>query len=184
MFPHGQNKEGAARKEMDLVELEKLCGLQCTQADIAGWFNVTRQTIENRIAETGRLYEHEGEKLTFREIMDRGYAKGRVSLRRHQMAACEAGQPTMLVWLGKNILGQKDNLEISGPAGGPIEANVTSDPHQRVLGELSRIAAARGEGADRQDPDAGGGGGDPLRLEVLGEAEPAPARNGAGGEHP
>ena len=30
---------------IDLVELEKLCGLQCTDAEIAAWFGVSERTI-------------------------------------------------------------------------------------------------------------------------------------------
>lgn len=156
-FGDKRNLDGQPRKEIDLQELEKLCGLQCTIKDIAGWFNVTPQTIDNRIAEVTRLYDHEGEQRNFKQIMELGYAKGRVSLRRKQMQAADALQPTMLVWLGKQVLGQKDNLELSGPGGGPIQANVTSDPHERVLSELSRIAATGDPGTGDKGPPAGGG---------------------------
>ncbi len=163
MFPHGQNAKGAERKELDMEELEKLCGLQCTIKDIAGWFGVTSQTVDNRIADTERRYSYDLKDLkghiiekrtdvTFREAMELGYAKGRVSLRRHQMKAAEEGQPTMLVWLGKNVLGQKDNLELSGPAGGPIETNVTLDPHERLLGKLRGLAPSGDAGEVNSKP--------------------------------
>jgi hypothetical protein len=35
-------------------------------------------------------------------------AKGRISVRRHQMKLLEAGSVTMAVWLGKQFLGQRD----------------------------------------------------------------------------
>ena len=127
------------RIEIDLVELERLCGLQCTQPDLAGWFNCDLTTIENRIKED-RLYEFEGQQLTFRQIMERGYAKGRVSLRRRQMAAADAGNATMLVWLGKNVLGQRDNIEVTGAAAGPIEIATTSAA-DKIASELARLEA-------------------------------------------
>ena len=42
--------------------------------------------------------------------MECGKAKGRVSIRRLQMRLLEQGNATMGVWLGKNILGQVDEI--------------------------------------------------------------------------
>ena len=36
------------RSEIDLNELEKLSGLQCTDEEIAAWFGVSTRTIERR----------------------------------------------------------------------------------------------------------------------------------------
>jgi hypothetical protein len=85
--------------KIDLAELEKLCGLQCTDEELAAWFNVTTRTIERK-----------RKKKSFAEVMARGKAKGRISVRRQQMKLLEAGNATMGVWLGKNILGQTDEL--------------------------------------------------------------------------
>jgi len=38
-------------------------------------------------------------------------ADGRMSIRRWQMAKAKEGNPTMLIWLGKQYLGQKDKRE-------------------------------------------------------------------------
>jgi hypothetical protein len=84
---------------IDLIELEKLCGLQCTDEEIASWFGVTTRTIERR-----------RKNKKFAEVMLRGKAKGRISVRRMQMKLLEAGNATMGVWLGKNILGQTDQV--------------------------------------------------------------------------
>ncbi len=138
---------GRPRIEFDLQELERLCGLQCTQADLAGWFNVTQRTIEFRIAEE-TVYDHDGAQLTFKQIMERGYSKGRVSLRRRQMAAADAGNATMLVWLGKNVLGQRDNIEVTGDNRGPIE---TIDAPAREL-VAARIARLRERDPAPEDP--------------------------------
>jgi hypothetical protein len=89
---------------MDLAELEKLCVLQCTDEEIAAWFGVTTRTIERR-----------RKVKKFADVMDRGKAKGRISVRRQQMKLLEAGNATMGVWLGKQLLGQTDHYDISGP---------------------------------------------------------------------
>ena len=136
------------RADIDLAELEKLCALQCTQADLAGWFGVHLHTIENRVKDD-TLLAHEGEEMTFHEIMERGYARGRVSLRRRQMENADNGNATMQIWLGKNILGQRDNIEVTGHAAGPIETKDVSAREQvesRIAGILARFPAPEDPG--------------------------------------
>lgn len=57
--------------KIDLGELEKLGGLQCTIDEIAAFFGVSSRTIERRC-----------KMPKFREIIDNARAKGRVSVRR------------------------------------------------------------------------------------------------------
>ena len=90
----------ARRSEIDLIELEKLCTLSCTDEEIAAWFGTSTRTIERRRKEP-----------KFAEIMARGKAKGRISVRRMQMKLLEQGNATMGVWLGKQLLGQRDQIE-------------------------------------------------------------------------
>ena len=47
---HGGKRAGAGRKPSSIAlgELEKLCGLQCTDEDVAGFFGVKVRTIERR----------------------------------------------------------------------------------------------------------------------------------------
>jgi hypothetical protein len=91
--------------KIDMTELERLCALQCTDAELSAWFNVTTRTIERRRRNP-----------KFAEVMERGKAKGRISVRRMQMKLLEAGNATMGVWLGKQILGQTDEVrhEVNG----------------------------------------------------------------------
>jgi hypothetical protein len=91
--------ERGTRTEIDMAELEKLCQLQCTDEEIAAWFNVSTRTIERRRLEP-----------EFAEVMTRGKARGRISVRRMQMKLLEEGNATMGVWLGKQLLGQADEV--------------------------------------------------------------------------
>jgi hypothetical protein len=95
--------------KIDMAELEKLCSLQCTDQELAAWFNVTTRTIERR-----------RKRRSFAEVMDRGKAKGRISVRRMQMKLLEAGNATMGVWLGKNVLGQTDAVQHQINGGKPF----------------------------------------------------------------
>ena len=90
----------ARRSDIDLIELEKLCTLSCTDEEIAAWFGTSTRTIERRRKEP-----------KFAEIMARGKAKGRISIRRMQMKLLEQGNATMGVWLGKQLLGQRDQID-------------------------------------------------------------------------
>src|SRR6185369_11001003 len=93
---------------IDLAELERLSAMQCTDEEVAAWFGVTTRTIERR-----------RRNAKFAEVMERGKAKGRISVRRMQMKLLEQGNATIGVWLGKNILGQVDEIrhDIHGNGG-------------------------------------------------------------------
>jgi len=101
-----------------LVELEKLCSLQCSNEELAAFFNVSIRTIENRRKQP-----------KFAEAMARGKSKGKISARRSQMRLLEGGNATMGIWLGKQLLGQRDvqNVEASGPGGSPINIIISKD---------------------------------------------------------
>ena len=114
----GGIRKGAGRKaiQIDLMELEKLSMLQCSDEEIAAWFHVSVRTIQNRRKQT-----------EFGDSMRRGKAKGCISVRRAQMRLVEAGNATMAVWLGKNLLGQRDAMQITGAHGGPLEVECKPD---------------------------------------------------------
>jgi len=95
--------------KIDLAELERLSAMQCTDEEIAAWFKVTTRTIERR-----------RKNRAFAEVMDRGKAKGRISVRRMQIKLLEAGNATMAVWLGKNMLGQTDEVRHQINGGQPF----------------------------------------------------------------
>ena len=142
--------------KVNIDELEKLCSMQCTQEEIAAWFGMTRRALEMRAAadvKYERKLEGEGRGsvyLTFREIMDRGYARGRISLRRAQMKLAEEGNATMGIWLGKQLLNPRDNIDttLSAPGGGPI---TVSDDGSALEDRIDRILArARSEQAPQE----------------------------------
>ena len=95
----------ANRKEINIKEFEKLCELQCTKVEIAGWFKICEDTLDARIK------EHYGE--TFSVVFAKKRIRGKISLRRIQYQLAEKN-PAMAIFLGKNYLGQSDShlLEI------------------------------------------------------------------------
>ena len=116
--------------KIDLAELEKLCGMQCTDEEIAAFFGVSIRTIIRR-----------RQVAKFRDIMEQGRAKGRVSVRRNLFRLANAGNIAAAIFLAKNLLGYKDlvNAEHSGPGGSAIEIATKPDLSQLSDDELRQL---------------------------------------------
>jgi hypothetical protein len=76
---------------------------------------------------------------SFREAMERGRAKGRISMRRAQLRMLENGNATMGIWLGKQYLGQSDEFGINTPGlvviAGCISPNrITAETATQIAG--------------------------------------------------
>lgn len=98
-------KVGRPKTKIVKEEFEKLCSMQCTLAEIAGWFNCSEDTIENWCkAEYGE---------NFSDVLKKKSCKGKISLRRYQFQSAEAGNVSMQIWLGKQYLGQKEYQEVT-----------------------------------------------------------------------
>lgn len=152
MIEERSARRGRKPVHIDLVELEKLSSLHCTDEELAGWFGVSTRTIESR-----------RKRPEFAEVMQRGRARGRISVRRAQMKLLEDGSGTMGVWLGKQILGQRDVIttEHTGSSGGPIllaaakpDLNRLSDEEISQLRELARKALPAAHEQLETDPAA------------------------------
>jgi len=77
-----------------------LCAIQCTAEEIASVLGISVDTLERRI------YERDG--LRFAEFFKIKRKAGFASLRRMQWKKSQSDDTTMLIWLGKQYLGQKD----------------------------------------------------------------------------
>ena len=92
------------RKEIDQKQFENLCGLQCTLEEICGWFDVCSDTLETWCK---RTY-----KRSFSEVFAQKRGAGKISLRRSQWRLAEKNA-TMAIFLGKQFLGQRDNIDVT-----------------------------------------------------------------------
>ncbi|MCX4384288.1 MAG: hypothetical protein OSJ39_00645 [Clostridia bacterium] len=88
--------------EIEKGDFEKLCNLQCTLVEIAGFFDCSEDTVERWCFRT----YGEG----FADIYKKKSAKCKISLRRNQFEISKTNA-TMAIWLGKQYLGQKDNAQ-------------------------------------------------------------------------
>lgn len=96
------SKNGEYGAVIDKSQFEKLCSMLCTEMEICGYFGVSHDTL-NR-------WCHQEYDCTFTEIFDEKSSMGKISLRRIQFKQAETN-PIMAIFLGKNILGQKDCIE-------------------------------------------------------------------------
>lgn len=100
-----ENKKSAGRPKIEINwdQFDKLCGLQCTKLEIASYFDCSEDTIERRVKEVHGV--------DFAVYFEQKRGSGKIALRRKQYEAAMAGNVTLLIWLGKQYLGQSDKQE-------------------------------------------------------------------------
>lgn len=98
---------GRPRIEIPWDQIEELCAIFCTLEEIAAVTKISEDTIERAC-----LRE---KAIPFADFFKKHSAKGRSSLRRQQFRLAEMGDRVMLIWLGKQYLGQRDNFPSDTP---------------------------------------------------------------------
>lgn len=83
--------------ELDPEAVGKLAALLCTMEEIAGHFNCSVDMLERN----------------FSEVIKRGRERGKESLRRLQWKSAMEGNVSMQIWLGKQILKQREPKDIA-----------------------------------------------------------------------
>jgi hypothetical protein len=116
---------GRPKKEISKEQFEKLCGLQCTKEEIAGFFNCSPDTIERYCKST----YHDNFAAVYKEYS----AQGKISLRLYQFKLAEKSA-AMAIFLGKNMLGQKDRIEYDNIK----DDNFRQDGLSQSLSELAK----------------------------------------------
>ena len=83
--------------DIDTKQLEQLASFGCTNREIASFFGCSEHLI----------------KKSYSSFLTKGKDEGRIRLRKLQWVAAEKGNTPMLIWLGKQILDQKDKQELT-----------------------------------------------------------------------
>jgi hypothetical protein len=78
--------------DVDQDKILELASIACTLDEIAMLCGCSVSTLRGK----------------YKEVYDLGFAKARSSLRREQWKAAHSGSNAMLIWLGKQMLGQRD----------------------------------------------------------------------------
>src|SRR4051812_37718358 len=98
-----QQKRGRGRPPIDINTdlVATLASIQCTDEEIAAALRVSVDTITRRKQSMPE----------FAEALSAGKALGRMSLRRMQWQSAKNGSIPMQIWLGKQMLGQRDRFD-------------------------------------------------------------------------
>lgn len=83
---------GRDKKVVPPKQVEELASLGCNDRDIANFFGIAENTL----------------RYNFSDNLVKGREDLKVSLRRAQIKLALSGNAVMLIWLGKNLLGQSD----------------------------------------------------------------------------
>lgn len=84
---------GRRKKVVVPQDVYSLAQIGATDREIAQWFDIDENTL----------------RYNFSDIMQKGREDLKHSLRRAQLKLALSGNAVMLIWLGKNMLGQSDN---------------------------------------------------------------------------
>jgi hypothetical protein len=74
-------------------QIYELANLGCTDREIARWFDIAETTL----------------RYNFSDVLEKGRENLKHSLRKAQIKLALGGNAVMLIFLGKNLLGQSDN---------------------------------------------------------------------------
>lgn len=88
-----KKKVGRPKIEIDEELLYKLATIHCTMKEMVDIMGVSKDTLKNN----------------FSHIIDKGQSEGKMRLRRKQVEVAMSGNHTMLIWLGKQMLGQSES---------------------------------------------------------------------------
>lgn len=128
-------KTGRPPKDIRPREVLNLAKVGCTNEEISVLLDCGETTLKRR----------------FGPALKKGRAEARVSLRRAQFKAALSGNPAMLIWLGKNMLGQKNEPLV-------VHAEVAAAP------SMIEMAAAMDCSIPLRPEDSDGNGAEKRRL--------------------
>jgi len=86
---------GRPRLELDERQIHELASINCSLAEIAAVMDCAVSTLEN-----------------YQEVIEKARNTGKQSLKRKQWEVAMSGNVTMLIWLGKIQLGQRDQTVV------------------------------------------------------------------------
>ena len=95
-------KRGFPPVDLDWEQVKRLCAIQCTRDEIASYFGISHDTLQRAC-----LRDH---KRHFCDLRAEWAEGGKCSLRRKQWMLADKNA-AMAIFLGKQMLGQKDDYK-------------------------------------------------------------------------
>ena len=132
---------GLKAVKIDKDQVQALARLGCTWDEIADVLGVARSTLGKNMKTDKSV----------RDAYEKGIAEGDVSIRRAQYDSAMQGKTAMLIWLGKNRLGQTDRIETKN------ETEITGGTGalEQLNSQLSRLAERSRQDGDSSNNNGG-----------------------------
>ncbi len=99
-------KTGRPRKVINAKQVRYLASIGCTYSEIGAVVGCSKATLSER----------------FRTEIDKGHERLKRSIRRMQYGAAKKGNIVMMIWLGKQYLGQQDKQRVEMKDDTKVEA--------------------------------------------------------------
>lgn len=102
-----------AKAGLTAAQIERLAKIGCSDDEIAALAGIAESTLQEN----------------FRAHLTKGRANLRERLRRRQLRrALDDGSDTMLIWLGKQYLGQRDKADLSAEVSTTVKGYIGVSP--------------------------------------------------------
>lgn len=128
---------GRPEKPIDWIKVDDLLEAGCNATQIAPHFNIHPDTLCNRVRER---YD-----MLFSDYLALKVAKGDSDLLNAQHVKARSGDNTMMVWMGKQRLKQREN---------PTESTVSKeivDSFSAVMDQMTKMQKAIKEDLDKSE---------------------------------
>lgn len=96
-----------AQLAIDAKVLDDLLQFFPSRKETADWFHVSESSLERFIKK-----HHD---CSFEALRDKRFVKTKIAIKRAQIKKALSGDNTMLIWCGKQYLGQREMTEIVEP---------------------------------------------------------------------
>jgi hypothetical protein len=131
-----KNKGGRPKKYVDLEKVTTFATGLMTHEEIASRLDISVDTLTRCSG--------------FADAYKKGFASATGSLRAKQFHLAMSGDRVMLIWLGKQYLGQKDIVTTEHT--GEMTIN-DADARKQIIGRIASLAAKQDEGEGAQLPN-------------------------------
>lgn len=118
-----KKKTGRPLAKVDAKQVEALASICCTQNEIALIVGCSVDTLHRRFA----------------DVIEKGEARAKASLRRQQFKQANDGHTGMLVWLGKQLLDQRDKKDIH------TDSETTLTISERIIPTRVKVIEGNGQ---------------------------------------
>jgi hypothetical protein len=126
MIKNKPKKGGRPKIKVDAALVEKLAGIGCPNKEIAAIVGCSVDTLDRRCA----------------DVIAKGRENGKTRIRQKQIQVALGGNVAMLIFLGKNMLGQTDKQEITGIENASTVNILLGQQQEEQLAQLVSMAQA------------------------------------------